>query len=88
MIKLLLFFIVFLMALSGCAITGKAVYKENLQLVNFSDGINEEEAVIIAQNYLINNNLTKDCNIYRVGDAFKIKLRSVPKFNLGCVPDV
>ena len=74
------FFIILLFFLFGCSITrsGQNVdeIKQNLLNVKYSDGITKQEAVYIAQNYLMENppkdNPAKmDVNIYKVLDVYE-----------------
>ena len=42
------------------------IIKEKFKMVDLSDGVNKEEASIIAQNHLVNKNFqAKDINIFR-----------------------
>ena len=41
-------------------------YKEKLKEVNISDGVNKEEAIILAQNYIVNDEELKSmCNVHK-----------------------
>ena len=51
-------------------------YKAKLKEVDVSDGVNKEEAIIIAQNHLLEHGLEKKCSLSRprIGDsAFKVE---------------
>jgi hypothetical protein len=54
-----------LTSIQGVAMGAKPNYKEQIKQklvnINLSDGISEEEAIIIAQNYIIDKGIDKDC---------------------------
>jgi hypothetical protein len=64
-VVILLILFTLLTPYQGVAMGKKPIsyYKEKLTKVDFSDGINKEEAIIIAQNYLIDKGIDKDCVI-------------------------
>lgn len=47
----------------------KSRIKEKLKAVNFSDGIDKEEAITLAQNYLIEKGYDKDINVLRIHEV-------------------
>lgn len=72
-----IFFIMFGQSMGG-AMEARPNYKERIKEkyknIDLSDGVNKEEAIIIAQNYLIKEGLDKKCNIATtevVGDLYK-----------------
>lgn len=57
----------------GLNLNYKEQVKEKYKNINLSDGVNKEEAIIIAQNYLIREELDKICDIATgevVGDMY------------------
>jgi hypothetical protein len=66
--RLFIVIIIILLIVAGCATANKSsiynFYKEELKTVNKSDGISKKEAIIIARNYLIRNNISKRVNIH------------------------
>ena len=51
----LIFSCIFLMGMGGTMKKTPDFYRAQLQRIDLSDGVSEEEAVIIAQNYLLEN---------------------------------
>jgi len=41
----------------------ESIIKEKMKVINISDGVSREEAIIIAQNYLIDKGINNDCII-------------------------
>lgn len=51
---------------------GKAAYRERLEKIDISNGVGEKEAIVIAQNYLIDEKLDGNCIIFwpKVKESF------------------
>ncbi len=56
---------VFILGMGGTMAKSPDDYRAKLQQVNFADGISKEEAVIIAQNNLIDDGTDKSCVLSR-----------------------